>query len=179
MSNKRRAKQSAGIFSPTKHDVVFGKGVRIQNLPGNVHYRKIIRDKAFLDYSNAKSRERKDGIVNAVIEVIPGRFLAKNEDDGKFYALEKEVVRTKIKQAIRDCKKQAAREAQGTLPRSTSKKPRGNRLTCNDLELLVSPIKNNATIKKNDQTIDIEPLDFRTTDKAWEKNMKDMLLHFL
>ena len=66
-------------LEPSKHDVVFGKGHKNQNRPGNMRYRLVI-DMHLDRYSNARSiRAKKQRIFDDVIKVIKedskGRFL--------------------------------------------------------------------------------------------------------
>ena len=101
MISNRKDSRKILKASPSTNDVVFGRGLRIQNHPGNIHYRKVIRAKA-LEYAFAQSRDERDNVVNTIMTLIPGRFLTLCDEN--YYELEQDVVMFKIKQACRDCK---------------------------------------------------------------------------
>jgi hypothetical protein len=96
--------KAATVTKPSNNDVMFEKGLRTQHHPGNIHYRKIIREKA-VDYSLAETRNEKDMIAHWALQQMRGKFLTRH-DDGTYCVLSKEKVISKIKQALRDRRKQ-------------------------------------------------------------------------
>ena len=91
---------------PRCNDVLFGKGHKSQNHPGNLVFRQIA-ERHRAAYTQATRRYEKDHIAKIIIENVtelkpPGRFL-KMEMDGKYYVItndEAEVL-SKVKQILR------------------------------------------------------------------------------
>ena len=105
----RQIMKAMPIITPSTYDVVFEKGLSFQNHPGNVHYRKVIKEKA-ADYNLAETRMEKDMIAHWALQQIHGKFLIRTKDDKVglyiFTVVSKEKVISKIKQALRDRRKQ-------------------------------------------------------------------------
>lgn len=102
---KSAGKKASGIPTPSDNDVLFGRGTKIQNHPGNVNYRRIIESRR-RHYVQAKKTHLKDHLARQIFSAMgemtpPGRFL-KKESDGMYYVQDKEVTIVKIKQALRE-----------------------------------------------------------------------------
>ena len=103
---KRARLKTSGITIPSKNDVLFGRGQKIQNHPGNVNYRRIIESRR-IHYVQAKKTYVKDQLARQVYSDVggkmnpPGRFL-KKERDGLYYIQDEQVTIVKIKQALRE-----------------------------------------------------------------------------
>lgn len=105
MSKNTSEKKSGRIVTPQRNDVLFGRGPKIQNYPGNVNYRRIIESKK-IHYVQARKTVMKDMLAREVYSSLgkmtpPGRFL-KKESDGFYYIQDEAVTLVKIKQALRE-----------------------------------------------------------------------------
>jgi hypothetical protein len=154
--------QAMAASSPSSNDVLFEKGLRAYNRPGNIHYRQVIRDKA-LEYNLATTHYEKDEIAYSVLPLIPGRFL--KQKDGDYHVVDQKVVITKIKQAIRDCKKNIPVEITSYTNQEINSKPLDFRpnldqptSTQHRKDLNKIPVQPTSNIN---QEINSEPSDFR------------------
>lgn len=116
-------------MKPTSNDVVKGRGVPIQNLPGNKFFRQVVAGRKE-QYAMMKKNADKEAIAIQVLKTIhcqkpPGRFLGQKED-GSYYELDRDAAIAKIKQALREDKpKSGESKPRKSDPSSTktSKKP--------------------------------------------------------
>lgn len=99
--------RATAISKPLNDDVLFEKGLRAQNHPGNVLYRRFIKDKA-VDYDLAETRHEKDMVAHYALKKVRGRFLTKHED-GMYYIVSQDIALAKVKQALRDRRKEATK----------------------------------------------------------------------
>ena len=98
--------KSSEISTPSKNDVLSGRGMGIQNHTGNKKYRATI-DKWKTEYVIQTKTKGKDVIAKQVIRDIrslkpPGRFLIKLSDDNVWYPQDKIAILIKVKQALRE-----------------------------------------------------------------------------
>lgn len=88
-------------------DILLGRGKSIHFHPGNIEYRKKVKEKS-REYQVVDS-EAKDVIATGVIEEVEkngGRFLRPSSDGVSWEPCPTSVVRTKVKQALRDMVKE-------------------------------------------------------------------------
>lgn len=93
--------------TPTEHDVLMGRGKRVYNHEGNVHFRSLVAEKAAC-YETTKSKAGRRAIARSIIQEIEsrgGRFLrpATNGRKNDLETTPPTIVLTKVKQALRDC----------------------------------------------------------------------------
>ena len=131
------------ISNPSIHDVIFEKGQRAQKHPGNVHYRKVIMDKAS-DYNLADTRDEKDMIAHWALQQVRGNFLTRNQD-GKYCIINKDTAIAKIKQALRDRRKEPKTSAKA----SPSTKTKENNTPDVKRAKTTSELKTARTVPKN------------------------------
>ena len=110
ISNTRRTRMemnspvySVAVASISKRDVLFGKGRRAHNHHGNIYYRSIVKELQ-PKYSNTSKRAMKHLVAIEIWNRVPGRFLARLEDD-KYCPLTRNEAVKRIKQALRDRKR--------------------------------------------------------------------------
>eukprot|EP00980_Cylindrotheca_fusiformis_P022481 scaffold9345_cov120-Cylindrotheca_fusiformis.AAC.10 len=110
--NVARHPNSERLITPTTNDVLFGRGKRFQNHPGNQRMRKIIR-KYKKVYASQKGQHRKRLVVeNAYTEIISGgaRFVKKNEDNVEWEEVQMHEALEKVAHTIRYKPRNAAKE---------------------------------------------------------------------
>jgi hypothetical protein len=95
-------------MKPTSSDVLKGRGVPIQNHPGNRYLRKVVADRN-PQYTLMSKSADKEAVAIQVLKAIqdqtpPGRFLEKKED-GSYSLIDQRAALAKIKQAFRDADK--------------------------------------------------------------------------
>jgi hypothetical protein len=95
-------------LSPCPHDVIFGRGYKIVNRPGNQRYLKLV-ESLKAEYDDAPRPGVKAQFSIHVMHTIqslspPGRFLTKDKESGDWKELEARFVVRKIRQAFRDFK---------------------------------------------------------------------------
>ena len=136
---------AVAITTPSDEDVVFEKGLKTQRRPGNVYYRQLIKEKAN-EYNIAETRKLKDMIAMSIFHKISStrRFLTKL-DDGKYYVVSEEAVIVKIKQALRDQKRERVTNPEKKTKGTTKKK--GQRKTDASSALNPIPAKREKTIR--------------------------------
>ena len=93
-------------MKPAANDVLKGRGVPIQNHPGNQYLRKVVADRR-AQYAIMTKSADKEAVAVQVLKQIqsrtpPGRFLGKNEEDGSYYLLDRKEALNKIKQLFRE-----------------------------------------------------------------------------
>ncbi|KAL3802419.1 hypothetical protein ACHAW5_001140 [Stephanodiscus triporus] len=106
----------------TENDVLCGQGGRTNSLMGNRRFRALVRDFQ-PTYLMAKRRE-KPKMARSVVLIVRhrgGRFLRRDDMDGRLYEVGDEKAEAKTSQAFRDTKT-AANALMGTTTESSSKK---------------------------------------------------------
>jgi len=93
-------------IQPHHNDVLFGRGGKINNHPGNKAFRKLISQFKEVRLL-AKDNKEKRFIIDEVIAVIenlspPGRFLNKNSSTGLWYDVGYEKAKEKVSQGLRE-----------------------------------------------------------------------------
>ena len=97
--------ESKSNMKPTTNDVLKGRGLPIQNRPGNRYFRKIVANRE-AQYALMKRTCDKEAVAMQVLNDVqnqtpPGRFLDQRVD-GSYFLLDREATLRKIKQALRD-----------------------------------------------------------------------------
>ena len=90
-----------GIVSLTEYDVLCGRGGKINSHPGNLSFRKLIKQNQAL-YLKAR-RKDKVTIANSIVDTIhkkSGRFLKRDHETGGFIEIDMEYARHKTCQAL-------------------------------------------------------------------------------
>jgi hypothetical protein len=134
------------VCKPSPNDVLFGKGHKCQNHHGNCYFREAV-NKNKIQYAQATKTTEKDAISKHVHQSVkrlnpPGRFL-KKADDGKYYASSEKDALIKIKQALRENKRDVKDMIRRVTPIATkgTKRPATSAL---------SRTKNASVITKDD-----------------------------
>lgn len=94
------------MVNPTSHDILGGRGIAVQNHPGNRYYHKAIKREQ-PTYASLKKTADKNALANHVLCIIqnrspPGRFLVPKENG--YVLMSKNSALEKIKQALREGK---------------------------------------------------------------------------
>ena len=92
------------------NDVLLGRGKRTYLHPGNQVYRREVKAKS--DEYRSEGPVGKDGITRAIISLIEGnggRFLRPGEDGRNWCQCSRDIVRSKVKQALRDAERTKSR----------------------------------------------------------------------
>ena len=92
-------------MKPNPNDVLKGRGVPIQNHPGNQYFRKVVASRK-TQYALMTKLEDKEAIANQVFIAIQsqtpqGRFLEPT-GNGEYRLLDRKSIMRKIKQALRE-----------------------------------------------------------------------------
>jgi hypothetical protein len=94
-------------LSPCPHDVIFGRGYKIVNRPGNQRYLKLV-ESLKAEYDDAPCRVKAQFSIHVMHTIHnlspPGRFLTKDKESGDWKELETLLIVKKIRQAFRDFK---------------------------------------------------------------------------
>jgi hypothetical protein len=89
---------------PSALDICCGRGKGRWNSPGNRRFKELVHD--FLQqYSSAPSKAEKSRVVEAVVKAVQkmgGRFIKRDEANGKWYEISPMESRSKVAHAIRD-----------------------------------------------------------------------------
>lgn len=105
-------------------DVLLGRGKSIHCHPGNIGYRRAIKERCRL-YKSKDDAQEKDDIALEVIQSVKdagGRFLRPVGCTSRWEECAGAVVRTKVKQALRDIIKERRQAAHKPGPEKKSKK---------------------------------------------------------
>jgi len=94
------------ILQPNDNDVLSGRGGNINAHPGNEQFRNIVEKRKRV-YLTARFKREKRIIIDDIVSEIrqldpPGRFLARDPDDGFWYDVGDEKARDKTGQALRE-----------------------------------------------------------------------------
>lgn len=122
LSSARIRQSSAGSFdtsssTPEQHvrlyvdqiqegDVLCGRGGRSNHHPGNKRYRLVVSEMKAM-YRTTDAKNLKTDLSRAIVEHVcnyGGRFVKKDEKQGKYYLLTKAEARRKTSQALRETK---------------------------------------------------------------------------
>ena len=101
---ERQCRPSSSSIGVLECDVLLGRGKLIHTHPGNILYRKAIKARSRL-YQREENQGGKQEIAVEVIQEVRdrgGRFLRPSGDNGNWEECPGSVVRTKVKQALRD-----------------------------------------------------------------------------
>ena len=114
-------------MKPTSNDVLKGRGVPIQNHPGNRYFRKVVADRK-AQYSLMKKSADKEAVAIQVLKVIqsqtpPGRFVDQKED-GSYFLLDRSAALAKIKQALREGADKTSKSSETKTKKSSEAKPK-------------------------------------------------------
>ena len=95
----------ASTITPNENDVVSGRGSGANRHKGNLHFRKLIKDRK--SYYLSLSKNLKMGVAREIYEEIasldpPGRFLQKNPETDTWFQVKKDRALEKISQALRE-----------------------------------------------------------------------------
>lgn len=95
---------ATAISDAKSEDVIYGRGNRLKNHPGNMYYRSLI--KAIREYYVIFPKDKKRLVSKIIFDSIknqdpPGRFLTETHD-GQFMELEVEDTLRKISQCLRE-----------------------------------------------------------------------------
>lgn len=93
------------VYDEVKNsDVLLGRGKSIHCHPGNIEYRKVVKEKS-RQYQTVEDAAAKDAIAHAVISSVlekGGKFMRHTIDEERWVECPASIVRTKVKQALRD-----------------------------------------------------------------------------
>lgn len=94
------------MVKATSHDVLGGRGINVQNHPGNQYYQKVIKREQ-PTYASLKKTSEKNAVAMHVLCMIqnrspPGRFLLPKENG--YVLMSNDSALDKIKQALREGK---------------------------------------------------------------------------
>ncbi|KAL7492749.1 hypothetical protein ACHAWT_001810 [Skeletonema menzelii] len=107
-----KSSKNITMVEPTPGDILLGRGVRINNHPGNEAYREIISANAAAYAASTKS-EKTNMSTKIVAQLLhsnpPRRFLEKSEETGKWQHVPLKKAVTKTSQALRDVARAAAK----------------------------------------------------------------------
>ena len=90
-----------------EYDVLYGRGLFVQNHPGNVRYRKVVQSRKE-QYAMMTTTNDKNAVARQVLQDIkmlypPSRFLMKKSETSAWELVQDETsILTKIKQALRE-----------------------------------------------------------------------------
>lgn len=119
---------SEGLQYPTKHDVLCGRGGKINEHPGNVRFRAIVEEYKE-QYNLASNKNNKANISRDVVGQIfdcGGRFLKKDAMTGRWFEEDLDHALKKTSQALREgapkIRARAVREGKLTAPASKKSK---------------------------------------------------------
>ena len=102
-----KAKEGGAIKFPNVNDVLSGRGGRINNHEGNVHFRTLVA-KVKLQYLSRQTKKPDKAVIAAnIVDQVrrldpPGRFLKECPDTGLWYEVGDERARRKAGQALRE-----------------------------------------------------------------------------
>ena len=96
-------------MKPSSNDVLKGRGVPIQNHPGNQFFRRVVASRR-PQYTIITKIKDKEAIANHILYAIqsqtpPGRFLEPTGTKDEYKLMSQESVMKKIKQALRETPK--------------------------------------------------------------------------
>ena len=96
-------------MKPNSNDVLKGRGVPIQNHPGNQFFRRVVASRR-PQYTMMTKIKDKEAIANQILYTIqsqtpPGRFLEPTGTKDEYKLMSQESVMKKIKQALRETPK--------------------------------------------------------------------------
>eukprot|EP00980_Cylindrotheca_fusiformis_P003385 scaffold751_cov87-Cylindrotheca_fusiformis.AAC.10 len=118
-----------GILHPHHHDVLCGRGGETNKHPGNLHWRKLVKDckSDYIMLTRPQKMELSRSIVKAVkSQDPPGRFLQKDSKTNKWVVVGDERARVKTSQALRegapDIRKMAASKKMTVETETTEKR---------------------------------------------------------
>jgi hypothetical protein len=87
---------------PTTHDVIFGRGRRYDNHPGNVQFHHIVKNYIY-QYATAANRAEKNAVAESIVNnvCVTGRFLKYDECCDGWIIADPDSTRKKVRQALR------------------------------------------------------------------------------
>ncbi len=114
---------SSATITPNENDVVSGRGSGANRHKGNLHFRKLIKERK--SYYLSLSKNLKMGVAREIFDEIasldpPGRFLQKNPETDTWFQVRRDRALEKISQALREkphTKKGAHAQVQHQMPR--------------------------------------------------------------
>jgi len=95
-----------GIETPTKSDILLGRGAGVNRHIGNVNFRTLVKNKQEM-YAAAATNVQKYMIIMDILQQIkslnpPGRFITQDMKTGLWHDVSDEKARKKIGQALRE-----------------------------------------------------------------------------
>lgn len=98
---------SDDITEPTNEDILYGRGGRINNHPGNIYFRDVAHQYQSSIYHESLSKKEKRNISFNFVERMKreGRRFLEKKEDGKWHEVEDKGARLKASQALREKKK--------------------------------------------------------------------------
>ena len=94
-------------------DVLFGRGGRSNNHPGNKLYRDLVTEKQ--EFYKSCDKNEKTKVAQSVVDTVhfeqKGRFLERDPGTGRYYVVPNLMARRKVGQALRENNTEEARAA--------------------------------------------------------------------
>lgn len=122
------------IKEARKSDILLGRGKSVHFHPGNIIYRELVKSRS-KEYISKTDGKQKDEITQEVIDSVKergGRFLQLAKDTEHWEVSSEKVVRTRVKQALRDYGKE--RSLTSSKSAQTSRRARLRTRKCHSTE---------------------------------------------
>jgi hypothetical protein len=129
------------IVTPSRYDILFGRGRAVMEHPGNLRLLLLVGEK--MPSYNAANKEAKTGLTVAVVQILKGRssrFLKKN-DSGVWEEVTDALARNKVSHAFRTMRQSAMRNQE---KKQTSTQGRQGAVAKNIMRLHEQPADSSA-----------------------------------